>query len=447
MESESRDVAGALPSKRIARAAALLLPLAALLLYPPAGWGQYVLEDVHDKDRYNSNNLILPFVFYSQAYRFGGGIIYDSSGLIQPQSDEFGAAIGSANGSYGMFAGEDDVQLRPLNRLFLDSQFGYFQFQDFTAFIDGNPRYRHQTAGTNRSSQHNFFINRNVDVWGHLTFKYLLPIGGGRGDPIAHYVLENGLLKSGATGGQSFWNPLASGRSYVQLTPFVEDQSLETPAGDVHRDENGVRLGFVYDNSDFTLNPSYGNVSRVILSRDFGLFRSTNPWTNISGEYTQYLDLGNSSLFRQQVVALDFWTSYSVTWSQIHVSGRRIVSGAPPFYDGAVLGGTTRLRGYPDNRYWDRAAVYTSAELRLVPNWNPLRHISLLKPADITWMQWVLFAEAGRVASKYSPSIFSHLKGDVGVGLRILANDTLVRIDVAASHEGFSVYAALNQPF
>ena len=432
--------------QRRRRGKRLALALLVNLFHASIGLGQYVLEDAHDSHRYDPNHLLLPFAFYSPRYHFGGGIVLYGSGLIQPQSGTFAYALGSANGTYGLSFGEDDLQLRPIDRLFVDAQVGYLQDQSYTAYINGNPAFRGQAAGTNDSSEKNFFTNRGIDVYGHLIFKYLLPIGGGREMPIARYVVENGILKRGATGGQG-WDPISTGRTYLLLTPFLEDLSLETPIADFHRDENGLRFGLVYDNTDFPLNPSCGNISRVTISRDFGLFSSSDTWTNLSSEYAQFLDLGRSPLFRQQVVAFDLWTSYSLTWDNAIQGGARQLAGAPPFYDGAALGGNTRLRGFAENRFWDRAALYGAIELRLVPDWNPLGRIKLLKEADITWMQWVIFAEAGRVADAYTPQLFEHLKGDVGFGLRILANDTLVRFDVAASNEGFAVWAQFSQPF
>ena len=51
------------------------------------------------------------------------------------------------------------------------------------------------------------------------------------------------------------------------------------------------------------------------------------------------------------------------------------------------------------------------------------------------------------MAGEYSPALLTHLKGDAGFGVRLLANDTIVRFDVAVSNEGFGVWAGLNQPF
>jgi hypothetical protein len=62
-------------------------------------------------------------------------------------------------------------------------------------------------------------------------------------------------------------------------------------------------------------------------------------------------------------------------------------------------------------------------------------------------MQFVVFDEAGRVSDEYTVDLLKHLKGDAGVGLRILANDTIVRLDLAASNEGVTIAAQLSQPF
>jgi hypothetical protein len=385
-------------------------------------------------------------VFYTSSFRFAGGLVWSSSGFLQPQSDTFALAMGSINGSYGIQAGFDDVQLLPFKRLFLDGEAGFYQYTAYTGYLNGNPAFARENAGSNDSSKYNFVVTHGDDGWGDFTFKYLLPIGGGRDVVINRYVLKDGLLNAGATGG-SGWNPLATGRTYLEVAPTYEYMTLLLDGRDQHYDTNGATFSVVYDNSDFPLNPTSGNVSRFDVTRDFGLFNSSNTWTNVSGEFTQYLDLGQSRPFRQQVLALDAWTSYCPTWHETGFGEQRHVETGTPFYTGAMLGGRFRFRGYDDNRFHDRAALYGAAELRLVPTWNPFKKIPLIRDADITWMQWVLFGEVGRVANEYSPDLFSHLKGDVGFGLRILAKDTLVRFDVAASSEGYSVWVEMGQPF
>jgi len=89
--------------------------------------------------------------------------------------------------------------------------------------------------------------------------------------------------------------------------------------------------------------------------RDFGLLDSSNSWTVVDGEVDKYFSLGASDWFRQRVLAFDFWTAYSPTWNE--KSNGDIDNGAPSFA-GATLGGLWRLRGYPTNRFSDKAAIY-----------------------------------------------------------------------------------------
>ena len=197
------------------------------------------------------------------------------------------------------------MQIKPIDRLFASTEFGVFRYDYDQLYINGPFRPVHLSAGTNDSSDDNFVQHHTPMTGEALSWKYLLPIGGGKDTIINRYIVENGLLKSGETGGHG-WNPLTTGRTYFLLTPFVEYLTIfqRRDIGNAHYNENGLRFGITYDNSDFPLNPSTGNVTKLMVEPDFGWFDTSNPWTNISAEYTQYIDLGRLRWFRQQVVAL-----------------------------------------------------------------------------------------------------------------------------------------------
>ena len=64
------------------------------------------------------------------------------------------------------------------------------------------------------------------------------------------------------------------------------------------------------------------------------------------------------------------------------------------------------------------------------------------------WLQFVGFAEAGRVAEDYDlKDLHSNMKWDLGVGLRAWANGVVVRLDTAWSDEGGGIQMMVAQPF
>jgi outer membrane translocation and assembly module TamA len=159
-----------------------------------------------------------------------------------------------------------------------------------------------------------------------------------------------------------------------------------------------------------------------------------------------YVPLQLSNRFRQTVLALDYWTSYSPTWDE-QPDGE--IKNRPPAYTGSTLGGIWRMRGYPSQRFNDKAAVYYSAELRIIPRWNPFNGWPWIqKYVGIQWLQFVPFVEVGRVASEWNfNKLHSDMKWDVGLGLRAWAQGIVIRIDTAVSDEQFGVQMMISQPF
>ena len=107
------------------------------------------------------------------------------------------------------------------------------------------------------------------------------------------------------------------------------------------------------------------------------------------------------------------------------------------------------MRAYPTQRFNDKAAVYYSAELRMIPKWNPFTGWTWLqKRVGIQWLQFVPFVEVGRVAPAWNlGTLHSDMKWDVGLGLRAWAKGIVIRVDTAASDEDAGVQMMVSQPF
>jgi len=389
--------------------------------------------------------LSLPYAFSSEYFGVAVGYVYAVVGEPQPQSAILATVMAGTKGSAMVFLMGQDLRLPGIDRLFIDPIVSSGYFSDATAYVNGNPQFAGQQAGSNNSSAQNYITGFGWDNFVRANFKFLLPIGNGKDQIVKGYRLKGGLLESGESGGTS-WNPFESGRTFLEVRPFYRSQVVNSNVEVLQQKTNGADFSLFWDNRDFVLNPSQGNSVLMKLSRDFGAFNSSNPWTVYTGEIDKYFSLGPSDTFRQRVIALDAWTAYSSSWD---LQPNGTVIDRPPTFAGATLGGLFKMRGYAATRFSDKAGVYYSAEYRMIPEWNPFNNWpGLQKYVGIQWIQFVPFVEAGRVAPEWSPNTLNeNMKFDGGIGLRAMAKGIVVRIDTAYSREGGSVQMMVSQPF
>lgn len=393
---------------------------------------------------YSGLRLSLPYAFFNETFGFTGGWVEGRVGYPQPNARILGTVMAGSEGSALGFVMAQDLQIPGLDRLFADPIFSLGYYNEADTFIDGNPDFAGERAGTNDSNKDNFVDGNVSDIFSRVRFKYLLPIGHGRDQIIPEYKIRDGALYSGATGGESL-NPFESGRSFLEVRPFHRAQMIEGDDIDGELRTNGLDLVYFWDNRDFRYNPTKGNGLTLQLSQDFGLFDSSDSWTVLQAEFDAYHDFGENSWFRNQVLAFDFWTADTPSWDE----DGDVISNRPPAYTGATLGGLWRMRGYPTQRFNDRSAVYYSAELRLTPHWNPFDDWPVVQDRlGVEWLQVVPFVEAGRVAGSYDlGELHSDMKLSTGVGLRAWAQGFVVRADTAFSDEGVRVQMMIGQPF
>ena len=106
------------------------------------------------------------------------------------------------------------------------------------------------------------------------------------------------------------------------------------------------------------------------------------------------------------------------------------------------------MRGFDQNRFHDKASIYTAAEYRYTLKNNPVEDIHWLRFLRLDWFQLVGFAEAGRVAPEYTASeLLSDLKFDYGVSLRALTAGIVIRFDIAHSQESTNAWVMVDHPF
>ncbi len=388
----------------------------------------------------------IPYAFYTKSMGFALGIGAGKTAWPQEQASMLGTVAIGSRGTYLFAGGASDLRIPGTKRLFLDILMSSGYFIEDTLYVDANPGFPKERAGSNESSNDNYIYGTLWDSWAKFEFFYLLPMGDGADRVVNTYVIDKGILRSGLTGAKS-WNPLKSGRTYLRVTPAWRNKTLDLD-DNVTGETLNVQVGVEYNNFDFPFNPTHGSKQEAYYTYDFTDDDRLGGWGLYEYEYSKVFDLGTESGIKQHGLALDFWTAYVPTWETEMVDGKEVVTKRPPYYEGANLGGFYRMRGYESKRFQDKAAIYGSIEYRIIPKWQPLVKTKIFEYFQLDWMQFALFAEAGRVAPEWQlDTLTTDMKVDAGVSLRGMLMKSVFRLDLAVSEEGARVVAMYGQPF
>lgn len=376
---------------------------------------------------------VVPYGFASESMGGVIGVATGISGLPQEQNSLFATALVSNEGAAAVYAFFNNYQFSHNPHLFLDVGLGLGEFPQQKAYIDVSPPGTSPPAGSNDSSANDFVIADGFSNWIEIDFKYVFDIGNAKSNPINIYTLSEGLLVGGASGGEVF-NPFKSGRTYLQTTFFHHNRDYKINTG-FPLSTTGIGLSFKYNNTDFPVSPSMGNILNIGIKYDPG-FNDNEPWSVAEFEYSAFIKLAKTEYAEQQVIALNVWTADTLT------------DAPPPHYYGVTLGGLYRLRAYPIERFHDKSAIYYSAEFRIIPKSDLLRNITFLEFANLEWWEIALFYERGRVAPSWNlKELHSAMKSDIGISLRVMANHNIGRLDFVWSEEDTAVWLMYGHPF
>ena len=419
-----------------------------------------VVDSEDDPGRARPPRVILPYAFATELLGTGVGLIYFQEGQFQPQDSAVLTGYVTNNDSFGITGAWNRARFGD-SRWFASPLLTVRRNQAQRFYSELGFGVGDTPGGSNESSQDEFMEGQGWDVYTDVTFRYVVPVGLGADDIVHRFDTSEGLLTGGSTHGP--WGPLRSGRTMLTVQPFLQYRTMIVDEGNidefpvylpvelgeqVRRQTNGATVSLEYDNRDFDVNPERGSWQKLQISRDFGWLGSSESWTALEFDASKLFSLGESARFRQRVLALRAWVAYVPTRTLTTIDDAIRVDNSPPDNMGATLGGDNRLRAYTSGRFNDKAAIYYSAELRMIPEWNPIKGWPLIRRFPWRWWQWVAFAEVGRVAPSWNISLLhDDMKWSAGLGIRAMIGSGVVRAEVATSAESTQLVLMVNHPF
>jgi len=392
-------------------------------------------------------SLVLPFAFSTDDLGTIFGVGAMATGLYQQQMTVGGTVYGGSD-TKGFGYALWDYRVLDSERFFLSSIGMMGEFPLLRAYAPLPGRYvQVPRPGSNDSSFDDFIHAEGSSNWWDVKLEYVLPWGSAQKQSMARYQLQGGILKNDVQ--QADWNPFKTGTSILIARQFNRYQQYRDEDGELSGAVHALELGLLYDNTDFPANPSQGSSQYIAFSYNPKWLESKEQWTFIEMEASKYFSLGANSFAKQNIVAINAWAGYSPSWQVTSDdAGNSLVTNNAPFLEGATLGGMYRMRGFRQNRFHDKAAIYATAEYRMTLDYNPIANVRWLKFLHLDWLQTVFYVEGGRVSPTFNRNtLFSDWKSDVGVSLRALTAGIVVRLDFTKSKEGTSTWLMVGHPF
>ena len=156
-------------------AAALVLVSLVVGLIPGHAVGQSIA--IRKDQAFEAQTVLLPYGFYNENLKLGLGAAYVTNGWLQQQMALIATGFVTTNGSRSTFLLGRDTAIPVLDRLFLDSRVSFGYFDEFESYVDGNPDFPNERAGSNDSHEDNFVSTEGDD---NYVRQAVQPISTGR---------------------------------------------------------------------------------------------------------------------------------------------------------------------------------------------------------------------------------------------------------------------------
>lgn len=406
-------------------------------------WGVFLIlfiapsifaDQDHPEDRVRTR--VVPLVFSSDNTQIAYGLGGVSIGVGQPQVALFVLGFVSENDSSAVSVGAINYRIPRTKNLYFSGLFYQSDMPHYRYFASDDPGY---AIRANNSIPTFTTVGLN-DTVARIQARWVLPIGAAKSEDFS--LSRRTILPEQPQPAVSL-HPTESGVSSIRFEWETYERDFSQSGKSSDSGSDVFRLKFDWDNTGSRLIPNSGG--RIRLGSEWGKNRGSHngPWKLYEGAITGFFAVPPTlGWAKQQVLALNLHVADTPTWEASSAQNR------PPAYLGARLGGLLRLRGYRGSRFYDRSSWVYSAEYRLIPKWQPLAGLFNKLGYRVPWWQLTLFADSGRVAPHFDLRDFhQNMKTTMGLGLRILAEGLLVRIDFAKSEEESATVVAIDQAF
>lgn len=394
----------------------------------------------------------LPFAYYDNSLGIVFGGLGGVKGFAQKETYAKIGGIISTSGTYYGFIQVESFQFPFFPRMFFRPDIYIGKVKDIELYLN-KPKVERSSPGANDSKNSDKVLMDGNDWWYEFGFKYLLPFGHGKENPIINPKFKNGLLISGETGG-SDWNPLKSGRSFFETKFFYRHMDLEGESLTYNKKTLGVEFALSHENMDYFFNPTRGSYKRISYLTDWGAVGKASKFSAWRFDHRWYIPLYDREKNElPAILAVNIYSMYTPSWYDYHLETNSVgeqnkVYHRPLLFVSSNLGGVRQLRSFQMYRFYDKASIYYSVEFRKNILWNPFNSFSLTKKLGIDFIQLVAFADAGRVAPEWNlNTLHKDMKWSLGGGFRLFMDGLVVRVDLAGGPEGVLSQMFVDHPF
>jgi len=196
--------------------------------------------------------------------------------------------------------------------------------------------------------------------------------------------------------------------------PFLLENSVTGSNGGKN---SGIGLSASWDSRDNVYYPTTGGFYEVNGTSFYKAFGSSFEYSKLSVDLRRFFKMG-----KENTLGIQF---YMLTENK-----------TPPFYDLALLGNDTKMRGYYTGRYRDKTYYTLQSEYRM---------------ANVFWkFGFVAFGGLGDVSPAVSKITISTVKPNYGFGLRFRFDEKEkldLRVDLGLGKNTSGVYFGVKQVF